>query len=537
MKSANNYKSRVKAAPTGDTSFWGLFQPWLISFGPPLVVIVAGLSVFFKAIVRSIASTPHPELVYAILGVFFLAIGLCALALYQFQMETIFVNRWKGLESNAARRNFVESVGEKSGRVSYPALVAMVSSLPNAERQSKFEHELSAAESVLANKVALPNYMAGALVGLGLVGTFVGLLGTLEDLGAVFGSLSQAGDSSVNPTEVFANMVKKLQDPMKGMGTAFVSSLYGLLGSLIVGLCALSVSKSAITTVDALSSAERLHTGLRDDAQAAQAQASQPELALVAPTHSNHPDHGGQDNLNSLTELRLMLDRWVNAQGERDSSQDSRAQASEQRLAAFFEQMLKANWTASDEVVAHSQKALQSFTQTLQAQGDGVQGLSQQMAEQHQSLVHTVADIVRQANEERLEFRRDIFQVMEKNQADYKREVERLDSAISRMAGMTEKSVATIERQMAQQDSMLHGLPKTPYWKEAWGKVQQYLNKSSLEADFVLLARAVEAQTVALDKLNKQLAVSLAIDSDSSTAVNTSLARTSRKEVDTDVWR
>jgi hypothetical protein len=76
-----------------------------------------------------------------------------------------------------------------------------------------------------------------------LVGTFIGLLGTLEDLGKLFGALVQTSSTNANPAEIFTDMVRRLQDPMRGMGTAFVASLYGLFGSLLLGLQILAVEK------------------------------------------------------------------------------------------------------------------------------------------------------------------------------------------------------------------------------------------------------------------------------------------------------
>jgi hypothetical protein len=59
----------------------------------------------------------------------------------------------------------------------------------------------------------------------------------------LFGALVQTSSANTNPTELFADMVGRLQEPMRGMGTAFVASLYGLLGSLLLGLQILAVGK------------------------------------------------------------------------------------------------------------------------------------------------------------------------------------------------------------------------------------------------------------------------------------------------------
>jgi hypothetical protein len=88
----------------------------------------------------------------------------------------------------------------------------------------------------------MPNLLSGSLVGLGLVGTFIGLLQTLDELSGVFAALG--GGSGSDSSAMFSTMIVKLQGPMQGMGTAFVASLYGLLGSLVIGLTVSSV-KSA----------------------------------------------------------------------------------------------------------------------------------------------------------------------------------------------------------------------------------------------------------------------------------------------------
>ena len=75
-------------------------------------------------------------------------------------------------------------------------------------------------------------YMVGLLVFLGLLGTFWGLLETIQSVGGVIGSLNTGGSESV---AVFDELKAGLAAPLKGMGTAFSSSLLGLSGSLVLG--------------------------------------------------------------------------------------------------------------------------------------------------------------------------------------------------------------------------------------------------------------------------------------------------------------
>lgn len=78
----------------------------------------------------------------------------------------------------------------------------------------------------------LSRYMIGLLVFLGLLGTFWGLLGTIDAIGSVILDLN-LGDRPFN--EVFSDLQAGLLEPLDGMGTAFSSSLFGLGGSLVLG--------------------------------------------------------------------------------------------------------------------------------------------------------------------------------------------------------------------------------------------------------------------------------------------------------------
>ncbi len=78
----------------------------------------------------------------------------------------------------------------------------------------------------------ISRYMIGLLIFLGLLGTFWGLLGTIESVGQVILGLDVG---QRNFTEVFAELKGGLLKPLAGMGTAFSSSLFGLGGSLVLG--------------------------------------------------------------------------------------------------------------------------------------------------------------------------------------------------------------------------------------------------------------------------------------------------------------
>ncbi|MEO1204981.1 MAG: flagellar motor protein MotA [Pseudomonadota bacterium] len=82
-------------------------------------------------------------------------------------------------------------------------------------------------------------YLVGLLVFLGLLGTFWGLLETIQAVGGVIGTI----DTNANDTvQLFGDLKAGLAAPMQGMGTAFSSSLLGLAGSLVLGFLELQAS-------------------------------------------------------------------------------------------------------------------------------------------------------------------------------------------------------------------------------------------------------------------------------------------------------
>lgn len=82
-------------------------------------------------------------------------------------------------------------------------------------------------------------YMIGLLVFLGLLGTFWGLLETITSVGRTIGALDTSANESAM---IFEELKSGLAAPLKGMGTAFSSSLLGLSGSLVLGFLELQAS-------------------------------------------------------------------------------------------------------------------------------------------------------------------------------------------------------------------------------------------------------------------------------------------------------
>lgn len=84
-------------------------------------------------------------------------------------------------------------------------------------------------------------YLTGLLVFLGLLGTFFGLLQTVNSVSGVIQSLDVTGGDSGT---LFSSLTDGLEAPLQGMGTAFSSSLFGLSGSLILGFLDLQTGQA-----------------------------------------------------------------------------------------------------------------------------------------------------------------------------------------------------------------------------------------------------------------------------------------------------
>ena len=91
---------------------------------------------------------------------------------------------------------------------------------------------LDSIASRLDESRALARYLIGLLIFLGLLGTFWGLLLTINSVSEVITGLKLGGSDM---SDTFARLKSGLAAPLSGMGTAFSSSLFGLAGSLVLG--------------------------------------------------------------------------------------------------------------------------------------------------------------------------------------------------------------------------------------------------------------------------------------------------------------
>ncbi len=150
-------------------------------------------------------------------------------------------------------------------------------------------------------------YISNLLVFLGLLGTFWGLLQTVNAVGETIAGLASAG---VDAEDTVTQLITNLEKPLSGMGTAFSSSLFGLGGSLIIGFLDLQAGQAqnrfysdledwlsgmAAVTVAGVGTSSSFTGGRRDaDSGELLAALQSLEAALAANTETQIKSHAGQ---------------------------------------------------------------------------------------------------------------------------------------------------------------------------------------------------------------------------------------------------
>ncbi len=201
----------------------------------------------------------------------------------------------------------------------------------------------------------IARYLANLLIFLGLLGTFYGLATTIPAVVDTIRNLSpKEGETAV---QMFGKLMSSLETQLAGIGTAFSSSLFGLSGSLVVGLLELFAGHgqtrfyreleewlSSITRLGlAAGEGEGGDTGalvqvldqMVTRLEAQEARASEDRAGIIAGLGSMATALNalaGRDN--GLTQL----DRIAEGQGQMIAGQIRTAEAQERILAALDEE-------------------------------------------------------------------------------------------------------------------------------------------------------------------------------------------------------
>lgn len=212
----------------------------------PFVLLLLGAAFFIEPIKSTITKNPHPQINYTIFVIVLVGGTLIIINAYRLIREAKTLIEF----SDAIREKFETAVLQSMSSVytgETSCILQMLASSVNRsishQEQAAIEHELSNSRSLLTRRNALPQYLSGLLVGMGLLGTFIGLLATLNDISALIGSFADLDMNTVSPIAVFRTMIERMKAPMQSMGIAFSASMFGLLGSIILGLMMLGLRR------------------------------------------------------------------------------------------------------------------------------------------------------------------------------------------------------------------------------------------------------------------------------------------------------
>ena len=198
----------------------------------------------------------NPGLNGFIVGFLVLGIGYCCFQVLQLHREVNWIDTFRtgrpGMSVQTPPRllaPMAAMLGERKERFSLSAL-SMRSLLDGIAARLDESREIS-------------RYLIGLLIFLGLLGTFWGLLQTIDAVADVISKITVTGGGNLG--DVFNDLKSGLQAPLSGMGTAFSSSLFGLAGSLVLGFLDLQAGQAQNRFYndleDWLSSQTRLSSG------------------------------------------------------------------------------------------------------------------------------------------------------------------------------------------------------------------------------------------------------------------------------------
>lgn len=202
----------------------------------PALILLLGGTMFSGFVLHAIHINPVLNLF--IIGVAVFSIGLIFYDIYKVNWEYDKLQQFYArVTAGEAMEDLVKDptfTDTEIGKV----LVSVANTkgrLTSRIEQETIERSLHELQAHLEARMELPQYLTGFMIALGLLGTFIGLLETLvstADLIDGFGKASQGADMDAS----FVHLVADLQKPLASMGTAFSASMFGLIGSLAIGL-------------------------------------------------------------------------------------------------------------------------------------------------------------------------------------------------------------------------------------------------------------------------------------------------------------
>ena len=376
---------------------------WYI--GVPIVALIFGTVLCFELIASTVRGNPHPQINYVI---FVLIAGGCAMMLQQvlrMNRDARYIEAYYDLARNRMDATQLRAQLD-SQRSDARAVLEIVNDLlgktVSPVQHAALEAELHRYKAKQSRYLILLQFMSGMMVGLGLFGTFIGLLGALAEIGKLIGAFSLATGGS-DPSEAIRMLVERLTAPMQAMGVAFSASLFGVLGSLIMGVLLVAVRNCTGELVSLLDTRTTFLTdfgdegdnaeGIREIGEALGALAEQSPILRGLATALEQSERRVRDLVNSMLQLSARIELRERSQEQilnalQDSQQNEEATLKTLRETASAMGTLAQRWATAEQVESKihallvNQQAQNEALQQLVVQGNQTQAqVSQRLTE------------------------------------------------------------------------------------------------------------------------------------------------------------
>ena len=233
-------------------------QRYYFYVGIPVLAVVLGTMIFFDEIMGTVEGNPHPQINYVIFAL--IAAGCIQMCFHVWRINRegqLFQKYRRAVRDGANNEEIHEQLSDANKSHDVVILMQLVEELRgqamNSVQHSAVEAELERFGARQNRKLLLSQFMSGLMVGMGLLGTFIGLRGALAEIGKLIGSFD-LGAGMTDPVAAISDLVTRLTTPMQAMGVAFSASLFGVLGSLIMGVLMVGVRSAASDLVSLVQS-------------------------------------------------------------------------------------------------------------------------------------------------------------------------------------------------------------------------------------------------------------------------------------------
>lgn len=206
--------------------------------GIPIIALIIGTVVFFDLIASTVHGNPHPQINYLIFVLVTVGVVMIWMQVMRINRDARYIQSYYNAvrEQNASEEELREMIAQKKSDTTpvFEIVTGLLGKPVSSVQHAALEAELNRFKTEQSRYLILPQFMGGMMVGLGLLGTFIGLLGALAEIAKLINAFSITNTNDA--VGAIRMLVERLTAPMQAMGVAFSASLFGVLGSLIMGV-------------------------------------------------------------------------------------------------------------------------------------------------------------------------------------------------------------------------------------------------------------------------------------------------------------